>query len=400
MSLSLAIGGVSTRLEEEDAATDILLEDGSTWILLEGGDLTPSLLQGSVALKVNTIDFVLIDTPVPALGAAVTVTNPSWSGTVASATSADLTQLLDGHIACTVTGTNTTALPTDTAPFDLSDVPVPATFGDYLLEDGSGHYLLEDGTDWAPGAFLLEQPFSQAYQNLSVQKYTQTAGPNLVFGLVLVFAPGLRPGNLFNLTSSNQGYSATSFQITQITTTWPELAANPYFLVQFGNTPQTLAQWTQITAPAAAPVLTAPTPPAGPMIYGNATTGHTLFAAGGGIVTVATATFTVSAPIGHTLTVQVVGQIDCRAYGWNNYVATPRRAVRATLSGGIYTGAWQETPAGTATTAGARAIYDVSSGLGIALASGTYTVTLDIDTQSTNQMEVFSGWVQAAVTVV
>ena len=103
-------------------------------------------------------------------------------------------------------------------------------------------------------------------------------------------------------------------------------------------------------------------------------------------------------PAGASLTAQVLGAIDCRARNWDNYVATPRRAVRATLSGGVFTGGWQETPPGTATTQGARAVYDLSSAPGLPLAAGTYTLTIQIDTTEFNQLEVFSAWANCSVT--
>jgi hypothetical protein len=120
---------------------------------------------------------------------------------------------------------------------------------------------------------------------------------------------------------------------------------------------------------------------------------------GGGVVTVATATFTVNPDPGHTLTCQVQGAVDAIAYAWDNYVAAPRRAVRATLSGGIYTGSWVELPGGWSggPTTGYRTTVDLSSASGLALAAGTYTVTIDIDTVEYNQIQIYSGWVQAAI---
>jgi hypothetical protein len=123
--------------------------------------------------------------------------------------------------------------------------------------------------------------------------------------------------------------------------------------------------------------------------YGACSSGHITYAEGGGIVTIASATFTTS----KTGTVQVLGQIDARMIAWDNYIAAPRRSVRAVLSGGIFTGTWQELPFGLT-----RATYDLSSASGIALPAGTYTVSVVIDTQEFNQMEVFSSWAQCAVT--
>ena len=119
----------------------------------------------------------------------------------------------------------------------------------------------------------------------------------------------------------------------------------------------------------------------------NATAG--IFAMGGGIVTVATKTFTTPT----TGTCQVVGAIDFRCEAWDNYVTSPRRAVRASLSGGIFTGAWQDGPFGLT-----RVTFDLSSASGIALAAGTYTVKIEIDSQEYNQMHIYSGWVQVVVT--
>jgi hypothetical protein len=278
------------------------------------------------------------------------------------------------------------------------------------LEDGSGHYLLESGTDFAAGgALLLEQTFSNGYSGLSVQSRQLTDGTTQVHGACRTRSPGLRPGHLFKLTSLNQGYAAASFQVTQVTTVYDGLQV-PAFDIEFGDAPEILAAWTQsaaaptatiVAAPPAGiaptPALTPPPPVPGPFYVGASyvTAGHVVYAAGGGVVTIGSATFTVTVPTGHTLTVQLQGAIDARMLAWDNYVAVPRRSVRATISGGIYTGAWQELPFGLT-----RAAYDLSSAAGIALAGGTYTVSIQINTVGYNQMEVFSAWAQALVTTV
>lgn len=363
-------------------------------------DMTPALQQGSLTLKFNTADFQLLDPNMLYLfvGGGVVIADPAWTGAIASIISSDPVDLINNHELLTIAATNTSALPNDTAPFDLSDAPVAGS-DRFLLEDGSGYYALESGTDWAPGAFLIEQPLSKGYSGLSVQTHVNPGGPNLKLGRATTHAKGLRPGNKFKLTSTNQSISAAPFQITQVVTTWPELQGDPVFQIEFGDTPATLAAWMLANA---APVPTVPAAPLPPSttILGACASITGLQAAGGGIVTVATATFTVSVPTGRTLTCQVLGGIDAQAYGWNNYVAVPRRAVRATLSGAIYTGAWLELPGGGPTTSGARVVTDLSSAAGIALAAGTYTVTIDIDTQLTNQMKIFSGWAQVAVTTV
>ncbi len=381
----------------EDGITDLMTEDGLNMLTLEGGyDVsTLALTYGSVTLKRNTLDFQTYDIAPPALGAAVTTTDPAWSGTVAAATTSDPVDLINGHWFTVVTATNAKALPADTAPFDLSDTPVAAA-GDYLLEDSSGHYMLESGTDFAPGALLLEQALSYGYSGLSVRRVA--GAPPTTLGQCVVWQPGLRPGNVVHVTSQNQGLAAVAYTINQATLTWKQGVNPPVpaYRIEFGDTPQTLAQWTQLTAPAAIPALAPPVLiPSGPVIFGNCSSGHVTYAMGAGIQTIASASFSVSAPAGHTLTVQIQGAIDARVIAWDNYVATPRRGVRATLSGGVYTGAWQELPFGLQ-----RATYDLSSAPGIALAAGTYTVSVQIDTQEYNQMEVFSSWAQASVVTV
>jgi hypothetical protein len=146
-----------------------------------------------------------------------------------------------------------------------------------------------------------------------------------------------------------------------------------------------------IAAPATITPALAPPVAAPPSVvtYGKCSSGHTTFSMGGGIVTVATATFTTP----RTGTVQVLGQIDARMIAWDNYIAAPRRSVRAIVSGGIFTGNWTDLPFGLT-----RATYDLSSASGISLPAGTYTVSIQIDTQEYNQMEVFSSWAQCAVT--
>ncbi len=363
----------------------------------------PGLLYASITLKLNTIDFALLDpAAIPALGDAIVTTDPAWSGTVAAVTTSDVVDLRNSHVIATVTATNANALPNDTAPFDLSDVPGDST-SEWELEDGSGPWLLESGTDFAPGSWLTEAALAYGYSGLSVR--SMAGSPPTTLGRCTVQQPGLRPGNTVHVTSLNQGLSAVAYQVNQASVTWPQGVSPPLpvYLIEFGDTPQTLAAWTLAHAVVVVPPVVPPVfvPPA-IYVIGKATASVGLKTMGGGIVTVATATFSVSSPPGHTLTIQVQGAIDAIAYGWDNYVATPRRAVRATLSGGIYTGAWQEYAYGWSggSTAGYRATFDLSSAAGIALASGTYTVTIDINTVEDNQLQIYSGWVQVAVTTV
>jgi len=400
VAFTISVAG-NTPLLQEDGLLDLLLETGSDYLTTEAAsvaaDLTNYLLYSSMTLKLNTFDFALINPPIGSyeLGAMVTTTDPAWTGTVVAATLADPVDLRNNQSVVILTATNARALPNDTAPFDLSDVPGDSTFK-YLLEDGTSHLLLEAGTDYAgtTGVYLMEGALAYGYSGLSVRTQSATSGPNVTLGRATVQQPGLRPGNTFALTSLNQALAAKAYQITQATITWP--TAQPVTQIEFGDTPATLALWAQVTAPATiAPQAPPVVIPSGPVIFGNTTTGHVTYPMGGGTVTIASSTFSVSVPSGHTLTVQVLGAIDARMIAWDNYVATPRRGVRAVLSGGIYTGAWQELPFGLT-----RATYDLSSAPGIALAAGTYTVSIQINTTEYNQMEVFSGWVQASVVTV
>jgi hypothetical protein len=363
-------------------------------------DLTAYLIRSTVSLKVNTLDFTLNNPPAAStqLGAAVKTTDPAWTGTVASFMSSDPVDLRNGVQWVAVTATNTAVLVPNTAPFNLSDQPTTTPLDVYLLEDGSGPYELESGTDFAPGNYELEGALSYAYYGLSVRSSVNSTagGPPQTLGRLTTQQPGLGPGDIFNLTSFNQGYSAVPFEINQVTVTWPG-PVNPEYVVEFGDSPQTLADWAAnnpVTQAAADVVQTSPPLlfPSGTVIFGRCSASTGLKTMGGGIVTVATATFTVNPDAGHSLTCQVQGAIDARMDAWDNFIAAPRRAVRALLSGGIYTGAWQELPFGLT-----RATYDLSSASGISLAAGTYTVSIQIDTQEYNQMRVYGGWAQVAV---
>lgn len=371
-------------------------------------DLTnPYLQQGSITAKLNTLDFQLLDPPGGSVVLAtsgpqqgVKLTDPAWSGTITAVATANATEKGAGHVFWVITATNADALPNDTAPFDLSDAPTDTTTV-YQWEDGTNAEL-EAGTDWADstadpnlGVYETEGTRSRGYSKLTVQSRVQSGAPNQTLGRCTITHPGLRPGNQFKLSNADQGYSAAPYQVTQVTTTWPGKATRPYFAIEFGDTPETLALWTAINAVVAAPVVAPPpvanTPPT-VINYGACGASPGLLSMGGGIVTIASASFTVAHGT-RTLTVQIQGAIDARMDAWDNYIAAPRRSVRAVLSGGIFTGAWQELPFGLG-----RATYDLSSASGIALPDGTYTVSIQVDTQEFNQMRVYGSWAQAAVT--
>lgn len=332
----------------------------------------------------------------------VKLTDPAWVGTLSAATSRNATERGGGHVFWAITAINTSALPNDTAPFDLSDAPADTTTA-FTLEDGVTPLELEAGTDWADstvdanlGVYETEGTKSRGYSNLSVQVRAQPGAANQTLGRCTTKHPGLRPGNQFKLSNADQGYSAAAYQITQVTATWPAKSTQPSFSIEFGDTPETLALWTQINAPVAVPLVAPPPPaviPPSVTTLGACSAAPGLMAMGGGVVTLASATFTVSHAPGKTLSVQIQGAIDARMDAWDNYVPISRRGVRAVLSGGIYTGAWQELPFGLE-----RATYDLSSLAGIPLPDGTYTVSIQINTVEYNQMRVYGSWAQAAVT--
>jgi hypothetical protein len=184
-------------------------------VLTVGGVIQSNFIQfGSLSLKLQTIDFALIDpATIPALGDAVTlvcqgVVTPSWSGTVVSVTRADIVDLATGHKLITVTARNSVVATTSVAPFDLSDTPDNvATFG---------------------------------YRSLSVQTNQNTDGTTPTMGHCTVFQPGLGPGMTFHLTSSNLGYSAQAFSIANVTVVW-QMTAAPVYQIEFGNIPIPLA---------------------------------------------------------------------------------------------------------------------------------------------------------------
>lgn len=366
-------------------------------------DLTAYLQRDSMTAKFNTLDFELLDPPAGAVVLAssgpqqgVKLTDPAWVGTIASVMTSDPTDTRKSHAFWIISATNAAALPNDTAPFDLSDQPADATTV-YQWEDGTNAEL-EAGTDWAGsgvspglGVYETEGAKSWGYSGLSVQARASSGAPNQTLGRCTVHRPGLRPGNQFKLTSLNQGYAAAAYQVTQVTVTWPGKATDPVFAVEFGDTPETLALWTALNAVVAAPVVAPPvvTPPA-VSVVGQCNAAPGLLAMGGGIVTIASATFTISLVTGHTATFQVQGALDARMDAWDNYIGTPRRAVRAVLSGGLFTGTWQELPFGLA-----RATYDLSSAIA-ALPAGTYTLSIQVDTQEYNQMRVYGSWAQVS----
>jgi hypothetical protein len=192
-------------------------------------DQTAFLKYGTLAQKLNTADFQLIDpATIPSLGDPVVLTNPTWSGRVVSVTRSDIVDHASGHKLVTIAATNQTAAGATTAPGDLSDV---VAGGHILLESGSGALLLEDGS-----GYLLLEGTSFSYQGLSVSSTQNIDGTVTTYGVVTVFETGFAAGQTFNLTSGNLGYSSQAFVITNVTNTF--IGANPpspAYLIEFGD---------------------------------------------------------------------------------------------------------------------------------------------------------------------
>lgn len=174
-------------------------------------DQTEFIAAQSMSLKFNTFDFALFDpATIPDVDDVVTLTDPAWAGTVRSVTITDTVEL-GAHITVAIAAVNEDELAGDTAPFGLSDEPDDAaTFG---------------------------------YAHLSIKVAHNSDDTTETSGTLTCFEPGLLPGMAFELTSANRGYSAVSFDITNVVTTWPSLEAAPEFQVTFGSTVTTFTDW-------------------------------------------------------------------------------------------------------------------------------------------------------------
>lgn len=194
----------------------------STTVVVGATDQSSKLLQPSLSLKFNTFDFVLIDPAVvPALNDLVTVTNPTWTGNVSSVRTSDPVNKI-GHVYVTISATNSDTGTASAAPFNLSDSPNnTTTFG---------------------------------YQNLSVQTSVDSNGVVKTQGQCEIVESGLWPAMTFTLTSTNQGYSAQSFSVTDVTVTWPAKSTNPVYTVRFGDPIVTMSVWANSAASGIFPI--------------------------------------------------------------------------------------------------------------------------------------------------
>lgn len=235
-------------------------------LLVGGTDQTSKILYGSVTLKLNTLDFALIDPVVrPSLLDVVAVSGfsgtISWVGSVASVQTTDPVDLT-GHVIVTVTALNTLAPNSTVAPFDLSDNPssIVTNLG---LEDGTGHLLTEDGngialnstsigyrglsvrqtinpsTMAAPGALELEDASGRFLTEDGNTIQTEGTSSADFLGSCTIYEPGLWPGMVFDLSSVNQGYSSQPFTVRLVTVRYIGLA-QPVYQIDFGSTIFTL----------------------------------------------------------------------------------------------------------------------------------------------------------------
>lgn len=235
-STTLSVVTNVSDFELESGLGHILMEDGNALALEEStaADQTAYLMYGSMTLKLNTFDFALLDpVVVPSLGDSVTMTVPSWFGTIASIGSSDPVDR-GGHQVVTVTATNANPALASAGPFNLSDV---AGSSYELLKEDGGRILLED----ASGAIATED-LAYSYSGLSVKVSQNTDGTTSTAGQCTIRQTGLWPAQTFLLTSANQHYAAQNFSVTNVTVGWDGLQV-PYYRIEFGSPIVTMSVW-------------------------------------------------------------------------------------------------------------------------------------------------------------
>jgi hypothetical protein len=181
-------------------------------VLTIGGVVQTSKVKYStLTVKFNTLDVTLEDpATVPANGNAVTLTNPTWAGTVKSVTTADPVDKT-GHVRVTVAATNTDVASASAGPWNLSDAPSNPPYG---------------------------------YRNLQVTTTVNSDASTSHHGSCVIEQPGLWPAMTFTLTSANQGYSGASFSVRNTTVTWPAGSARTAeYLIEFGDPIVTMEVW-------------------------------------------------------------------------------------------------------------------------------------------------------------
>lgn len=175
-------------------------------ITIGGNAVIDYILHGSLGMRLNALDLVLVDPPViPSIDDAVTVNDPAWSGTVVGVDRADHTTA--GHTFVTITATNAAVASVDPAPFGLSDTP-----------DGIATF---------------------AYRSLVVKR-SKVDGVTDVRATCEVLEGGLLPGMVVELTSANDSFVAEEFSIGDVRIKWPT-KDGPVFALDLGPPVVTLA---------------------------------------------------------------------------------------------------------------------------------------------------------------
>jgi hypothetical protein len=229
-------------------------------------DQSNYLLEGSLSLKLNTLDFTLIDCPTTIENqSGVTLSAPGdypdWVGTITAVTGADVVQLNSGHHYQICVATNTQSPNFTNSPYDLSSSPATNT-ADFLLTQGGDFIQLQNGS----GNLLLQSSVQEAgYSDLRITTQVGSVGPPVTLtsiGYVTVHAAqytaagvrlspdavGFWPGMTFKLTSNNLANWITApgglYTIATITVTYEGVPPIPVYEIQFGDRIQTLAEWT------------------------------------------------------------------------------------------------------------------------------------------------------------
>jgi hypothetical protein len=177
-------------------------------LVIGGVTQTTKILEGSGSLKFNTFDVTLVDpATVPVNGNALTLTTPTWAGTVTSVTRYPGPRI--GHDYVTLTATNTDVASASAGPWGLSDVPNGTTL--------------------------------RGYKDLRVTVSTNLDATITTTGTATLYDTGLWPAMTFALTNADLGYSATSFSVTGMEVTW--VKGVPFYHLTFGDPIVTMSVW-------------------------------------------------------------------------------------------------------------------------------------------------------------
>ena len=175
---------------------------------IESSDVTAEIASRSLRWNLNTLDFRLVDpSSVPALGDAVTVDTPAWSGDVTNVQTEEDDR---GTILwAKVTATNTDTAGASAAPFGLSDTPNgTTTFG---------------------------------YRKLKVTN-TRTSSGDSQRAELDCWEEGLLPGQTVALTNAQHGFSATDFTVVDVRVGWDRPDAAVYHVI-LGDAIVTMSVW-------------------------------------------------------------------------------------------------------------------------------------------------------------